>query len=59
MEGNLYELDGLKHFPVNHGKTTPQTFLVDVAKVIKTFFDRDPEEVSFSTVVLAKNQEDL
>ncbi len=26
-EGSLYELDGRKSFPVNHGPTTPETFL--------------------------------
>lgn len=58
VDGCLYELDGTKHFPVNHGKSSAETFLVDVAKVIKLFFERDPTEVSFSTIVLAKNPED-
>ena len=49
-----YHLIMKQEFPINHGKSTPETFLQDVSNVIKKFFERDPDEVSFSTVVLAK-----
>lgn len=56
-DGCVYELDGMKEFAVNHGPSDSNKFLEDVSKVIKGFFERDPNEVSFSTVVLAKNVE--
>lgn len=30
FQGSIYELDGRKKFPINHGKTTKETFLKDV-----------------------------
>lgn len=51
--GFLYELDGRKAFPINHGPTTPESFLEDAAKVCKEFMARDPEEVRFTVVALA------
>lgn len=32
--GSLYELDGGKKFPINHGKTSNESFLNDSCKVI-------------------------
>eukprot|EP00457_Paulinella_chromatophora_P012609 gb/GEZN01012831.1/.p1 GENE.gb/GEZN01012831.1/~~gb/GEZN01012831.1/.p1 ORF type:complete len:262 (-),score=59.50 gb/GEZN01012831.1/:241-1026(-) len=53
-EGALYEMDGRKAFPINHGKTSNGTFLKDVAKVIqKNFFDVSPQS-NFSLIALAK-----
>ncbi|XP_026287977.1 ubiquitin carboxyl-terminal hydrolase isoform X1 [Frankliniella occidentalis] len=55
-EGNLLELDGRKFGPINHGPTTPETFLADAAKVCKTFMTRDPEEVRFTIVAISRDQ---
>ena len=52
----MYELDGGKDFPINHGPS--ENILEDSVKVIKGFMERDPNEVSFSTLVLAKTPED-
>ncbi len=52
MEGHLYELDGRKKFPINHGPTSHETLLSDACKVIKMFMDRDPGEISFTIVAL-------
>ncbi|CAG9132338.1 unnamed protein product [Plutella xylostella] len=52
VEGSLYELDGRKPFPVNHGPTTEETFLEDAAKVCKQFMARDPNEVRFTVIAL-------
>ncbi len=41
-EGFLYELDGTKPFPVNHGKSSPESLLNDACRVIQGFMDRDP-----------------
>eukprot|EP01012_Entosiphon_sulcatum_P021382 TRINITY_DN26184_c0_g1_i1.p1 TRINITY_DN26184_c0_g1~~TRINITY_DN26184_c0_g1_i1.p1 ORF type:complete len:310 (+),score=40.48 TRINITY_DN26184_c0_g1_i1:28-930(+) len=51
MDGHIYELDGTKPCPVNHGRTTPTTFAVDVGKIIQTnFIDRLPGEPNFSVL---------
>ncbi|XP_045458736.1 ubiquitin carboxyl-terminal hydrolase-like [Melitaea cinxia] len=55
-DGVLYELDGNKAFPINHGKTTPDSFLEDAVKVCKEFMARDPEEVRFTVVALAASE---
>ena len=57
MYGHLYELDGRKAFPINHGETSPETLLADACRVIQGFFDRDPEEVGFTIMALAGLQE--
>lgn len=53
-EGHLYELDGRKSAPIHHGPTTPETLLADATTVIKQFMARDPEEVRFTMVALAR-----
>lgn len=50
--GMLYELDGSKSFPINHGPTTPDTLLEDAAKVCQEFMARDPNEMRFTVVAL-------
>jgi ubiquitin carboxyl-terminal hydrolase L3 len=52
IDGNLYELDGRKAFPINHGSTTSETLLEDAIKIVKQFMARDPNEVNFSLVAL-------
>lgn len=53
VNGALYELDGRKAGPINHGPSSEQTMLADAARVIQGFFDRDPEETRFTMVALA------
>ncbi|XP_065178951.1 ubiquitin carboxyl-terminal hydrolase isozyme L3-like [Sycon ciliatum] len=50
---SLYELDGRKPFPVNHGPTTLDTFLQDGALVCQKFMARDPSELHFTILALA------
>lgn len=57
VEGNLYELDGRKKFPINHGESTAETFLNDSVKVVQQFMSRQPDEPRFTMVALAPNQE--
>eukprot|EP00478_Filoreta_tenera_P001867 GABV01001908.1.p2 GENE.GABV01001908.1~~GABV01001908.1.p2 ORF type:complete len:216 (-),score=115.10 GABV01001908.1:11-658(-) len=52
IDGHLYELDGRKPFPINHGPTTDDSVLEDAAKVAKQFMDRDPTNVNFNIVSL-------
>eukprot|EP01092_Planopodium_desertum_P001982 TRINITY_DN13158_c0_g1_i2.p1 TRINITY_DN13158_c0_g1~~TRINITY_DN13158_c0_g1_i2.p1 ORF type:complete len:186 (+),score=53.43 TRINITY_DN13158_c0_g1_i2:73-558(+) len=53
VEDHLYELDGGKSYPINHGKTTREKFLKDAANVIqKNFMDLQPKELRFSMITL-------
>jgi len=54
-DGSLYELDGRKPFPINHGSSSDETFLNDAAVVCKRFMERDPNELHFSMLALAKS----
>lgn len=52
-DGSLYELDGRKPAPINHGSTSAETLLEDAARVCKEYMSRDPEEMRFTVVALA------
>jgi len=56
VNGKLYELDGRKVKPVNHGDTTQESFLKDCANVVQKFMDRDPTEMRFTILALAPTQ---
>ncbi|DAZ92542.1 TPA: hypothetical protein N0F65_012772 [Lagenidium giganteum] len=58
VDGNLYELDGRKKTPVNHGPSSADTLLPDACNVIKQFMARDEGEVRFTIVALAKTAEE-
>ena len=51
VNGTLYELDGTKSAPINHGPTTQDSLLEDSVTVIRQFMDRDPEELRFNMVL--------
>lgn len=51
---DLYELDGRKTGPVLHGKTTPDTLLEDTVEVVRKFMARDPAQMNFTLMALAK-----
>ncbi|PSN35359.1 Ubiquitin carboxyl-terminal hydrolase isozyme L3 [Blattella germanica] len=51
-DGDLYELDGRKSFPINHGSTSGETLLEDAAKVCQQYMKRDPDELHFTVVAL-------
>ncbi|KAG9510211.1 Phosphatidylglycerophosphatase and protein-tyrosine phosphatase 1 [Fragariocoptes setiger] len=38
---NIYEMDGRKHGPINHGPTRPETFLKDGVRVCQSFVTSD------------------
>lgn len=54
--GTLYEMDGRKVAPVNHGPTSEDTFLNDAAVVCKKFMARDPEDVRFTVLAINPTQ---
>ncbi len=51
--GHLYELDGCKAQPINHGPTSIDAFLSDAVGVVRQFMARDPTNVRFNMVALA------
>ena len=57
-EGSLYELDGRKSFPINHGPSSTDTLLPDAARVIEDFIKRDEGELRFTIVALAARLND-
>lgn len=57
-DGELFELNGSKSFPIKHGPTTEDNLLNDAAKVCKEFMARDPEEVRFTVIALTPKQDD-
>ncbi|CAG8672585.1 5013_t:CDS:2 [Cetraspora pellucida] len=50
-DGSIYELDGRKPFPINHGSCS--NFVKDSVKVIKKFIERDNNNLQFTVVALA------
>lgn len=50
VDGHLYELDGRKPFPINHGETSDETLLEDAIEVCKKFMERDPDELRFNAI---------
>lgn len=50
----LYELDGRKAFPINHGPSSRKTLLSDTAKVVRSkFMDLDPDNAHFNLMALS------
>eukprot|EP00042_Codosiga_hollandica_P030471 m.177138 g.177138 ORF g.177138 m.177138 type:complete len:260 (+) comp53366_c0_seq3:1287-2066(+) len=56
-QGQLLQLDGCRQGPISHGPTNQETFLRDVAQIAKEFMARDPEEMRFTVIALASNQD--
>jgi hypothetical protein len=52
VDGDLYELDGRKAGPVNHGPCQPDEVLKKSVAVIKGFMERDPNALQFNMVAL-------
>ena len=52
VDGHLYEYDGRKHAPINHGECSRENLLPVACTVIQQFMDRDPGEMRFTIVAL-------
>lgn len=58
VDGSLYELDGRKSFPVNHGACEQHELLGKAVQVIQEqFVARDPNEIRWNLVALCKNDD--
>lgn len=58
-DGSLFELDGRKAFPVNHGATSADSFLADACAAVKReFMEKDPAEMRFTLLALANAAEE-
>ena len=52
-DGCLYELDGRKDSPINHGASSKDSVLKDSMKVMREFMARDEGEIRFTMLALA------
>ena len=57
-DGHLWELDGRKVGPVDHGQTSTETLLRDVAAVVRRNFVEKANSLNFSLMALAAPQYD-
>jgi len=58
IDGNIYELDGLKEGPLNHGKYTDlKTWYVEAIPTIRSRFEKyEQKEHGFALLALTKNK---
>lgn len=47
-DDTIYEMDGRKNGPINHGPTKAETFVKDAIQVVKKFVDNNPADPNFS-----------
>ena len=59
VDRGLYELDGQKYGPVQHGDTTQDTLLEDMCKVVEKFMKCNPNEWHFTIMVLVPKKDQL
>eukprot|EP00238_Polyblepharides_amylifera_P001665 CAMPEP_0196572452 /NCGR_PEP_ID=MMETSP1081-20130531/2503_1 /TAXON_ID=36882 /ORGANISM="Pyramimonas amylifera, Strain CCMP720" /LENGTH=225 /DNA_ID=CAMNT_0041889783 /DNA_START=102 /DNA_END=779 /DNA_ORIENTATION=+ len=56
VDGHLYELDGRKEAPINHGPTTEDSFLSHAAQIIReNFMAYDPDNLTFNVMAFGPN----
>ncbi|XP_054290264.1 ubiquitin carboxyl-terminal hydrolase isozyme L3-like isoform X2 [Macrosteles quadrilineatus] len=56
-DGQLYELDGRRSFPINHGASSPDTLLEDGVRVVREYMSRDPDDIRFTVTALTGGAE--
>ena len=55
--GRLYELNGNKQGPVDHGNTSPSAFLSNAAATCRSIMSQNPECLTFTAVALSRLSE--
>lgn len=56
-DGVLYELDGAKEFPINHGEACADNLLERSAEVIRKLIELNPNENRFNVIGLAPKEQ--
>ncbi|KAJ0970694.1 hypothetical protein J5N97_018653 [Dioscorea zingiberensis] len=57
VDGELYELDGMRFQPILHGPSSPSSLLQDAAKVIKAKIQKYPaDSMNFNVMALSKKE---
>jgi len=56
-DGDVYELDGRKPWPINHGKLENQDLLHRSAELIRAFMDREPSSLQFTMISFGPSSE--
>lgn len=51
----IYEMDGRKLGPINHGPTTAESFLRDAIKVVRKFIDPNDSNFSIQAIINRRN----
>ena len=54
-DGFVYEMDGRKLGPVNHGPTSDATFLKDAVRVVKKFIEHNPSNIDIAMQAFTRN----
>jgi len=55
-DGDVYELDGNKAFPINHGASGGDLMKATAQVIKKSFMDKDPENIRFNMMALVKQE---
>lgn len=58
VDGNMYELDGRKEFPINHGPCSSDSLLKQACSQIRQYMTRSPAELRFTILALCGSTDD-
>lgn len=58
VDGDLYELDGCRPCPINHGPASQETLLKDAARAIRKFMEENPDTIHFNVIAMSGEHTD-